>query len=199
MSFCSYVQNNLEALYTKWKQRLSHQDQEYARKTMAAQAVSHACTLQHDEMLLTSNIPRAFSSIELHHFEARQTEKAIHKTATWLSRAAGIDLKTISNTNIADIENKLRIISSLIQESPTVLAATVNLSRAKGNQSDQCCMTTPDVRKRKFSVERNLSASPTNPMKLLASISSHAVPVPIDQQNYEDAQTLVNFIKSVTC
>lgn len=204
------MQANLEQLYTKWKKRLDHQDREYARKALAAQAVSEASMA--DGMIQSSILPRVHSADFVHSkYMHRSSTDAIQTTASWLSRSAGVT-NTPPSKNKADIENDLRRISHLLKESPRILAAASDIARQNGAQLRRQRPDTANSLKRKYSGENTLTDSPTNPMKLLASISSHAAPVPVlETENksqpinrsvsigdLEDAQAFVHFLKSMS-
>lgn len=182
---------------------------------MAAQAVSQASSLDKCGGIIHSS-----SSIfppEFNHSEAaqqRNTEKNIRTTAMWLARATDITNTHVSGIQ-TNIENELRIITRLIDDAPAVVTIASDFLRQK--RIDQPKTETSNGRKRKqYADTTNASDSLFNPMKLLASISSHATPVPVvdiiqDKCNHfskpinsvsigdlEDAQTFVHFLKSMT-
>jgi hypothetical protein len=223
----------LENLYRKWKERIEYQDRESARKAMAAAAVSEASSLN-ERTIQMKNIPVVFSP-GCNHTEAthqRVDQNAIHKTAHWLYRAERILSKTGTRVGNADGatsparevddstngESDLEMISRLVQEAPVILSAASDLSRQKEsrNRPSQQHVTLSLRQKRKHCTDfADVLDSRSNPMKLLASISSHAAPVPILQEDLpnekqlrsrptntgasisEDAETFVHFLQSM--
>jgi hypothetical protein len=196
----------LEDLYQKWKEKLEYQDRESAQKAMAAHAVSQASLV--DFSFQSRNVPIVNPSECYHSVDTQVVKKAIHDTANWLYRAETTLSKPAPNA-ASVIENELRIISGLVREAPIILGTAADLPRR----------TAPNVPKRKHNTDcMNVPDSPSNPMKLLASISSRAPPVPVVQydttnQNnsgsnvisrnvsvadHEDAKTFVHFLQSMS-
>lgn len=171
----------------------------------------------------------------------------ITKTATWLERADSL-LSNTKQTNPMqkEIETEMKEIARLIEEGEAVLAVSKNLPKifdnnTSGQSSNKISQSSihklhscPDLRmghseqsiststagkrKRSLSDDENISDSPIDPMKLLASLSSQAAPVPVNaacrvtdsstgnsseripeikSEDAEDAKTFVNFLQSV--
>ena len=180
---------------------------------MAAQAVSQASL--GNCMLSTTMAPTGFPS-RLSFSESlslKGIENKIHSTAMWLSSAIDI-INAIPSKNSVGVENELQIISRLIEEAPSVLPAVNDVQRSNDTQCSQPCFSGTASAKRKQSSDCIEASLDTNPMKLLASISSHAVPVPIAQyqtseksqpfnrsvstEDLADVHTFVQFLKSVS-
>mmetsp|Transcript_42277 Transcript_42277/g.72186 ORF Transcript_42277/g.72186 Transcript_42277/m.72186 type:complete len:397 (-) Transcript_42277:953-2143(-) len=259
-------QAKLDHLYHKWKQRLETQEQEMARKSMAAAAVSVASSFCGDPSLhlfstAVSSPPHLLRGAnfmrvppEIAHAAGMnkinrpggKAKNDITKAAAWLDHAeALLSKKTESNQANKEIEEEMKEISRLITEAPAILAISADLPKMIGNaykvetnkilpapihklhscpdlrilstesemgQPEQTVSTPTAVkRKRSLSDDENATTdSPNNPMKLLASLSSQAAPVPIDascnnpkalpndnHNDAEDAKTFVNFLQSM--
>ncbi|KAL3797876.1 hypothetical protein HJC23_006914 [Cyclotella cryptica] len=223
----------IEDLYRKWKERIEYQDRESARKAMAAAAVSEASSLS-EGIIQMKNIPVISSSgfnyiVDPHQ---RVAQNAVHKAAHWLYRAEVVLSKTGTRVGNADgaisparqihdctnVENDLDMISRLVEEAPVILSAVADLPRQiEGHNRQPQRQITPSLgQKRKHCTDfADVLDCRSNPMKLLASISSHAAPVPILQEDSpskkqprarptvtsdsisEDAKTFVNFLQSM--
>ncbi len=230
-------QAKLEELYQQWQERLESQEQEMARKSMAAAAVSVVTSL-------CDNPQQAFSSISPFrtgsmrvpletatigsNYLSSKAKSDIAKTATWLDEAEALLSKKI-NGNQREIQEEMKVIESLINQGPAILSISAELPKILGSnrmiptmQKLHSCpdlrilsstdgvypeqeVTTPPTgkRKRSQSGEDFITNSPNNPMKILASLSSQAAPVPIKHSVVagrtvqEDAKTFVNFLQSV--
>lgn len=264
-------QANLEHLYQKWKHRLESQDQEMARKSMAAAAVSAASTLFDNPnlplfstgapshllhglgcMRVPREVTNTINANKVNVLSARGNTD-VTKTARWLDRADALLAKKSENNQLEnEIKEEMRAISHLIKGAPEILAISADLPKHLGSKSNiepsvtlqtpihklhscpdlrilctssdmehtEQSVSTPTTgkRKRSLSVE-NLADSPNAPMKLLASLSSQAAPVPITARhdgvnneagpypsaeaipnhhvNAEDAKTFVNAMQKM--
>ncbi|KAL7532739.1 hypothetical protein ACHAWF_004227 [Thalassiosira exigua] len=252
-------QAKLEHLYKKWKQRLEYQEQEMARKSMAAEAVSVASSLCNNSNvpLFSSAIsssrilPMGVTPIAGNEREGRadmnpnaHAKSEIAKAATWLEKAESILSKETECSLVKkEIEDEMREISVLIKDAPEILAMSAELpnllgksdSNTSGNydqtsisgstlardadygttkQSEQLGPITSAGKRKRIGGNDSPLDSPNASMKLLASLSSQAAPVPIDSAyhvsptpnatnpgdqrvNAEDAKTFVNFLQRV--
>ena len=177
-------------------------------------------------------MPNAFGGIRANVVQSEKAKRDIAKTATWLDQAETLlSRKAEGNLEQEEIELEMKELSVLIEESPTILAIAADLPKLlEGKRDllgdDHRLYSCPDLRtlsnsdsveyskqcgphpyagKRKRSMSNDGLDSPSdNPMKLLASLSVQAAPVPIAAShdgNYtpssaEDAKALVNFMHS---
>jgi hypothetical protein len=124
-----------------------------ARKSMAAAAVSVASLLS-DNLNLSflantsrMNILRGVSCRRLGRAEnatiqSFDSKNDVTKAATWLTRAETLLSKNIqSNHTQKDIEDEMKVIASLIQEAPEILAISTDLPRLLDRKNE----TEPDT------------------------------------------------------
>ncbi|KAL9191405.1 hypothetical protein ACHAXT_001111 [Thalassiosira profunda] len=229
----------LEQLYQKWKRRLVSQEQEMARKSMAAAAVSAVTSIcvnsrASQQLGGAGLMPNAFGESRANVVQSAKAKSDIAKTATWLDQAETLlARKAEGNLEQEKIEQEMKELSVLIEESPAILAIAAELPKLLDDNkrdllgdahrlyscpdlrtlsnsdsveySEKCGPTPHAGGKRKRSMSNDGLDSPNNnPMKLLASLSVQAAPVPIASShdgNYtpssaEDAKALVNFMHS---
>ena len=206
-------------------------EQEMARKSMAAAAVSVASLLSDNRKL--SILANTSQCAENAIIQSTNTKNDITKAATWLTWAETLLSKNIQRNHIQkDIEEEMKVIANLIKEAPEILAISTDLpkllgrkketepgSRLQANQKLHSCpelrilsstsdearhceqtVSTPTAGKRKRSLSNCNDAmdSPNNPMKILASLSSHAAPLNTNTKAVaEDAAAFLNFLQSV--
>ena len=202
------AKEKLEQLYQKWKQRIELQERELAKKSLVD----------------TSSIQGSGAT-------NRTIQSDItNQTVLWLERADNLlsnDIGRSSTRN--EIEDEMKAISSLIEQGPGILANLPQLRNNKYNQTSCpkmpiiCTNSSsstgrgyPEQRDPTYTGRRRNSLtdatdSPNSAMKILASLSSQAAPVPIDTTNtgeclessnnsrsaIQDAQTFVDFLQSV--
>lgn len=197
------MKDKLEHLHQKWKQRIELQEREVARKSLVETSSINGggvnCTIQGD---------------------------ITNRTAMWLEGADNL-LSGRSSAKI-EIEDEMKAISILIEQAPGILE---NLPKLRNNKHNQSCPKLPIICTSSGSSSRqvyteqrdtvytgrrkgslgNETDSPNSAMKILASLSSQAAPVPIDTTNrgecvdnvnnsrsaIADAQTFVDFLQSV--
>jgi len=249
-------QAKLDHLYQQWKQRLELQEQEMARKSMAAVAVSVATTMcdkptlpfsatsSPSHLLLGAGcmqVPPEVALTGRTNVQSAKANSSMTKTATWLVQAGTLLSRKVEKNQIREeIEEEMKEISRLINDAPVILSLSMGLPKLLDNKdsivsADQLdpsikklhswpaigisstkTETIPlTIRKRERSISGDDTAtdSPNNPMKMLASLSSQAVPVPIDacgtgkrvkadshtsRADAEDAKTFVNFLQSMS-
>ena len=112
-----------------------------ARKSMAAAAVSVASLLSDNLNLsflantLQSNLLRSVSCrrpgrAENAIVQSSNSKNDIIKAATWLTRAETLLSKNIQSNHIQkDIEDEMKVIASLIEEAPEILAISADLPK----------------------------------------------------------------------
>ena len=123
-------------------------EQEMARKSMAAAAVSVASLLS-DNLNLSflantsqSNILRGVSCsrpgrAENAIIQSSNTKNNITKAATWLTRAETLLSKNIQSNHIQkDIEEEMKVIANLIEEAPEILAISTDLPKLLGQKKE---------------------------------------------------------------
>lgn len=177
------------------------------------------------------------------YIESAKAKNDIIKTASWVEHAEAILLKKTENPMSIqkEIEEEMKEISDMIKEAadlPKLLEYKYNIEssrlRAPIHKLHSCpdlrilctnktvtehpelSVSTPTTgkRKRSLSDDDTVHDSPSNPMKILASLSSQVAPVPIDangddkqtttgsntnntKKDAEDAKTFVNFLHSM--
>ena len=164
---------------------------------------------------------RATKSAMIH---STKTKNDLVKTAMWLSRSETLLSKDIvENNSKKDIEDEMKSIASLIDESSEILATSKQLPNLlppktsfmqEGRQKQLSCpdfatisadsigQSEPIVptltRKRSLTIDDSTPNSPTYSMKLLAALSSIAEPLITNNTGVaEDATMFVNFLHSV--
>mmetsp|Transcript_573 Transcript_573/g.1239 ORF Transcript_573/g.1239 Transcript_573/m.1239 type:complete len:251 (-) Transcript_573:16-768(-) len=160
--------------------------------------------------------------------ESNQVQKEIEEEMKEISHliteapailAISADLpKVLENTYEVEPSNRFQASIQKLQSCPDLRILCNDSDMGHHGQS----VSTPTAGKRKHSLsdDENTTGSPNNPMKLLASLSSQAAPVPIDANDdakltapssntnnsvaipnnnvdAEDAKTFVNFLQSV--
>ena len=187
------------------------------RKSLAAAAVSGASPMHGNSSLYTLSSPSHLQSGITNTNTTIQSN--ITKTATWLDEAATLLSKKIGSCSFqTQIEDEMKALKSLIDQAPEILSLSADLPKLLDNKNSnlqQSNTSLPNLSvqnthtgKRKLSLSN--TDSPENAMKILASLSSQAVPVPINESNRgevhctnspradaEDARTFVNFLQSV--
>ena len=221
----SQPKRKVASLYQKWKRKVETQKEEADRKS-SAEAPTYLQKHQLDASLAaaatmanTVGVPQQRNSTRV----TPDTMPLIHKTADWLEKAENI--LSQSGKSEEDKVTEMNELKSLIEEGPTVLAAAGEVakrlsdSKTKGLPSrlnscpDFRKMTgsSPTSKKRKHPLidDDLVREYDSNPINLLASLSSRAVPVPVSNNsstkqikrkgsdNTEDAKAFVNFIQSV--
>lgn len=124
-------QAKLENLYQDYQKMISSQEQEMARKSMAAVAISNASSFYDSTGLHLFSA----SSSQYHGVPTRtiniQSEKAkndVAITATWLEQAETLLSTKTENTRVQkEIEDEMKQISQLIEGAPGILAISTNL------------------------------------------------------------------------
>ena len=199
------------------------------RKSLVDVAVSEASSCVKANLLYESSTPETDMRWESDpNSQITATSNDTIKTASWLKRAEDILSQEIG-TNQAEneIEAEMMVISSLVSEAPEILA--ISKQYTADDASSALNATIPSSRNitidndiERIAATRNDSGtkgdevddSPSYPMKLLASLSSQATPVPIIDANCtattcptqstssttaatEDAEDFVNFLQSV--
>ncbi len=161
--------------------------------------------------------------------QTANTDNDIIKTASWLERAEDILSQEIGTNQVQkEIEDEMMVISSLVSEAPEILAISKKLPKllntlntigasSKATIPSSCTSVGDDLEHNAVKWSESGSKgdevddSPTYPMKILASLSSQATPVPIIDANFattcptsssttaatEGAEDFVNFIQSV--
>lgn len=214
------------SLYQKWKRKVETQKEEADRKS-SAEASAYLQKHQLDASLAaaatmalnTVGVPQQRNSTQV----TPDTMPLIRKTADWLEKAENI--LSQSGKSEEDKVTEMNELKSLIEEGPTVLATAGEVakrltdSKTKGLPSrlnscpDFRKMTgsSPTSKKRKHPLidDDLVREYNSNPINLLASLSSRAVPVPVSNNssskqikrkgsdNTEDVKAFVNFIQSV--
>ena len=203
-------------LYQNYRNVIKSQEQEVARKSMAATSISNASSLYDNTDLRLLSMSSLSSQPQGMHGNA-QNERAkndITITATWLEKAETLlSTKSENNQVQKEIEDEMRQISNLITEAPKLLSMSNMSHKIKSNNGlnppDPRILSHPGTKKGcgeksdPTSIERNEN----NPMKLLASISSQATPVQtnvnkdskpiVASTRTKEAKLLVNFLQSV--
>ena len=194
------TKDKLEHLHQKWKQRIELQEREVARNSLVeSSSILHGGGVNRD---------------------------ITNRTAMWLEGADNL-LSGRSSAKI-EIEDEMKAISILIEQAPGILE---NLPKLRNNKHNQSCPKLPIIctisgssSRQVYTEQRdtvytgrrkgslgNETDSPNSAMKILASLSSQAAPVPIDTTNrgecvdnvnnsrsaIADAQTFVDFLQSV--
>lgn len=220
------AQRKVASLYQKWKRKVETQKEEADRKS-SAEASAYLQKHQLDASLAAAatmanavGVPQQRNSTQV----TPDTMPLIRKTADWLEKAENI-LSQRSGKSEEDKVTEMNELKSLIEEGPTVLAAAgevakrLTVSKTKGLPSrlnscpDFRKMTgsSPTSKKRKHPLidDDLVREYDSNPINLLASLSSRAVPVPVSNNssikqikrkgsdNTEDVKAFVNFIQSV--
>jgi hypothetical protein len=168
---------------------------------------------------ITVGVPQQRNSTQV----TPDTMPLIRKTADWLEKAEHI--LSQSGKSEEDKVTEMNELKSLIEEGPTVLAAAGEVAKrltdSKTNGLPSRLNSCPDFRKmtgssptskkRKHPIidDDLVREYDSNPINLLASLSSRAVPVPVSNNsstkqikrkgsdNTEDVKAFVNFIQSV--
>jgi len=166
-------------------------------------------------------VKRATISAMIH---STKTKNDLVKTAMWLNRSETLLSRDIvENNSKKDIEDEMKSIASLIDESSEILAISKQLPNLlppktsfmqEGRQKQLSCpdfatisadsigQSEPIVptltRKRSLTIDDSTPNSPTYSMKLLAALSSIAEPLITNNTGVaEDATMFVNFLHSV--
>lgn len=217
------AQRKVASLYQKWKRRVETQKEEADRKS-SAEASAYLQKHQLDASLaaaatITVGFPQQRNSTQV----TPDTMPLIRKTADWLEKAEHI--LSQSGKSEEDKVTEMNELKSLIEEGPTVLAAAGEVAKrltdSKTNGLPSRLNSCPDFRKMTGSsptskkrkhplIDDDLVREyDSNPINLLASLSSRAVPVPVSNNsstkqikrkgsdNTEDVKAFVNFIQSV--
>ncbi len=211
---------NVAALYQKWKQRIEAQKEETNRKSSVEASLASG-------IVLTSKNSLAPQAKDITHNVTPETMTLVQKTADWLDKADDI-LANISKGGRSADETaaEMKEIKSLIDQGPAVIAAvgdvTKRLKDAKTKGLPSRLHSCPDFRKiagttsatskkRKHPLidDELVKSYDSNPINLLASLSSRAAPVPVSngnakqrkrkgsEVNPEDANAFVSFLQSV--
>eukprot|EP00985_Skeletonema_marinoi_P024291 scaffold16790_cov204-Skeletonema_marinoi.AAC.11 len=215
------AQAKVAALYQNWKRRIETQKEETNRKSSVEASLT-------DGIITTSNflldIPQTRN---ITHNVTPETMALVHRTADWLEKADDI-LSKISKGGrpTEEAATEMKEIKSLIDQGPTVLAAVGDVTKilkdvkAKGLPSrlHSCpdfrkisVAASPTAKKRKHPLidDELVKSYDSNPINLLASLSSRAAPVPVSngnaeqrkrkgsEVNPEDANAFVSFLQSV--
>lgn len=206
---------NVADLYQKWKQRIETQKEETNRKSSV-------------EASLTGEIILNSKTKDITHIVTPDTMTLVQKTADWLEKADGILSKISKGERSADeTAAEMKEVKSLIDQGPTVLAAVGEVSKMLKNTNSKGLPSRlhscPDFRKiagtssatsskkRKHPLidDELVKKYDSNPINLLASLSSRAAPVPVSngnskqrkrkgsEVNSEDAKAFVSFLQSV--
>mmetsp|Transcript_25485 Transcript_25485/g.42049 ORF Transcript_25485/g.42049 Transcript_25485/m.42049 type:complete len:370 (-) Transcript_25485:1031-2140(-) len=209
------AQANVADLYQKWKQRIETQKEETNRKSSV-------------EASLTGEIILNSKTKDITHIVTPDTMTLVQKTADWLEKADGILSKISKGERSADeTAAEMKEVKSLIDQGPTVLAAVGEVSKMLKNTNSKGLPSRlhscPDFRKiagtssatsskkRKHPLidDELVKKYDSNPINLLASLSSRAAPVPVSngnskqrkrkgsEVNSEDAKAFVSFLQSV--
>ena len=203
--------------------RLQSHEQKMSNKSLVDVAV-----LEASSMNVNANLHRQMSSPETENTQMVETNNEMRKTASWLKRAEDVLSKDIGTTHVQkEIEDEMMVISSLVSEaegiagsrfgrdgkddidgaSTTTLKTPIPSSHIPiGNDSYHIAVKLNES----GSIEDEVNDSPTYPMKILATLSSQATPVPIIDASLvtcatpssttvatEDAEDFVNFLQSV--
>jgi hypothetical protein len=198
--------------------------QEIARKSMTTATETDPFSLADTSHVNNQrHMKRATKSAMIH---STKTKDDLVKTAMWLTRSETLlskDIVESSRTSKKDIENEMKSIASLIDESSEILSISKKLPNLipprpsvmqDGKQRQLSCpdfaticadsigQSEPIVptvtRKRSLTIDDSTPNSPTYPMKLLAALSSIAEPLITNNTGVaEDATVFVNFLHSV--
>lgn len=208
------------ALYQSWKRRIQTQKEESNRKSSVEASLTGGIILNSKHLLP----PRTKNTS---HNVTPETMTLVHRTAEWLVKADEI-LSKITNGGRQAEETvaEMKEIKSLIDQGPTVLAAVGDVTKilkdvkSKGLPSRlHSCpdfrkisdRASPTAMKRKHPLidDELVKNYDSNPINLLASLSSRAAPVPVSNGNAkqrkrkgsdvnaEDAKAFVSFLQSV--
>lgn len=218
----SITKAKVAALYQNWKQRIESQKEETNRKSSVEAPLTGGITLTLNNSL---DIPQPERNITQN--VTPETMTLVHRTADWLEKADGILSKMLNDGRPAEEKDtEMKEIKSLIEQGPAVLAAAGDVTKllkdgkAKGLPSRlHSCpdfrkiagATSPTSKKRKHPLidDELVKDYDSNPINLLASLSSRAAPVPVSngnakqrkrkgsEVNTEDAKAFVNFLQSV--
>ena len=196
------------------------------RKSLAAAAVSDVSSMHGNSPLYTLSSPSQLQSGITN--TSTTIESNVTKTATWLEEAENLLSKKIGSCSFqTQIEDEMKAIKNLIDRAPEILSLSADLPKLLDNNNSIIGSTNNNMHQSSNPTHPNLSVqnthtggkrklslsstdSPDNAMKILASLSSQAVPVPINESNSgevhqtnspranaEDAKTFVNFLQSV--
>ena len=207
-------------LYQKWKQRIETQKEETNRKSSVEASLTGG-------IILTSKNSLVPQTKDITHNVTPETMTLVQKTADWLEKAEDILSKRSKGGRSADETTaEMKEIKSLIDQGPTVLAAVGDVTKIlkdanpKGLPSrlHSCpdfrkiagtTSTTSKKRKHPLIDDELVKSYDSNPINLLASLSSRAAPVPVSngnakqrkrkgsEVNPEDANAFVSFLQSV--
>mmetsp|Transcript_17584 Transcript_17584/g.27569 ORF Transcript_17584/g.27569 Transcript_17584/m.27569 type:complete len:377 (-) Transcript_17584:52-1182(-) len=214
------AQTKVAALYQSWKRRIETQKEETNRKSSVEASLTGGIILNSKHLLP----PRTKNTS---HNATPETMTLVHRTAEWLVKADEI-LSKISNGGRQAEETvaEMKEIKSLIDQGPTVLAAVGDVTKilkdVKSKGLPSRLHSCPDFRKisgtaSATSIKRKhpliddelVKNYDSNPINLLASLSSRAAPVPVSngnakqrkrkgsEVNAEDAKAFVSFLQSV--
>lgn len=110
-------------------------EQEMARKSMAAAAVSVASLLSDNRKL--SILANTSQCAENAIIQSSNTKNDITKAATWLTWAETLLSKNIQRNHIQkDIEEEMKVIANLIKEAPEILAISTDLPKLLGRKKE---------------------------------------------------------------
>lgn len=201
---------NLECLYQKWKQKLELQEQELARKSMADAAVSTASQSYCDLVPLSTSASSHLVSQAQTVLASTANSKKLDMTASWLDKAEQLLSQSVADRIMqCKIEDEMESISMLISEAPEIQAIAADLPKNL-NSTGKFGAFNPHLKI--LSADSTTSCaqqpestpdSPNNAMKLLASLSSQAAPVPVGETiaganpEVDDAKTFVDFLQSM--
>lgn len=139
-------------------------EQEMARKSMAAAAVSVASLLSDNRKL--SILANTSQCAENAIIQSSNTKNDITKAATWLTWAETLLSKNIQRNHIQkDIEEEMKVIANLIKEAPEILAISTDLPKLLGRKKE----TEPGSR---LQANQKLHSCPE--LRILSSTSDEA-------------------------
>jgi hypothetical protein len=139
-------------------------EQEMARKSMAAAAVSVASLLSDNRKL--SFLANTSQCAENAIIQSSNTKNDITKAATWLTWAETLLSKNIQRNHIQkDIEEEMKVIANLIKEAPEILAISTDLPKLLGRKKE----TEPGSR---LQANQKLHSCPE--LRILSSTSDEA-------------------------
>ena len=139
-------------------------EQEMARKSMAAAAVSVASLLSDNRKL--SILANTSQCAENAIIQSSNTKNDITKAATWLTWAETLLSKNIQRNQIQkDIEEEMKVIANLIKEAPEILAISTDLPKLLGRKKE----TEPGSR---LQANQKLHSCPE--LRILSSTSDEA-------------------------
>ena len=203
-------------LYQNWKRRIESQKEETNRKSAVEASLTSGVIMNTKHSLEVPPRKRKMT-----HHVTPETMALVQGTADWLDKADDILSHNLKGKRSAEeAEAEMKEIKILIDQGPTVLAAVTDVARilkdakSKGLPTLHSCpdfrkisgATTKYLKKRKHPLidDELVKNDDSNPINLLASLSSRAAPVPVEQvkrkgidAHADDAKAFVSFLKSV--